>query len=224
MWRLVCMAENNEGIMWNGFLPRWEPGEQWSHKRGFVLPEFQSRHFACPQCDWVCHPVVGNALCISDDRLEAGMRPLLAFSTGDAFPVLNPHCHWTHGFGVTSLTLIDFSSHILLPITYMSPWFWPMMPLKYYQQHLLSQTSLFFNASWNVFSVGDAAAGIHRLFFLLSLSKMCCFILLGYFRMFVRLVIKCVCDLLPFSDQSKYSNTESDRFSRKKDQQTSLQA
>lgn len=113
---------NNEGIMWNGFLPRWEPGEQWSHKRGFVLPEFQSRHFAVrlglSSCGGQC------SLHQWWQAFEAllrvtGMRPRLAFSTGDAFPILNPHWHWTHGFGVTSLTLIDFSSHILLTITYM---------------------------------------------------------------------------------------------------------
>lgn len=86
----VCLAENNECIMWNGFLPQRGPGKQWSHKRGFVLREFQSRHFACPQCNWLCHPAVGCALHSDDDWLDtllrvAGMRPRLC-SRGDAVP------------------------------------------------------------------------------------------------------------------------------------------
>lgn len=54
----ACLAENNECIMWNGFLPHWESrAERNSHKRRFVPGEFQSRRW--PQAPFslgVCHP------------------------------------------------------------------------------------------------------------------------------------------------------------------------
>lgn len=94
----VCWAENNECIMWNGFLPQPGPGKQWSQKQGFVLREFQSWHFACPGATdfvilrWaVLFAAMMTGLILHCVWLECGLDLVAEVMPS---PKLNSHWQW----------------------------------------------------------------------------------------------------------------------------------